>query len=76
MGEIWVTENQNYNFAGKKEECNTWHLRMFLRCIKVPLDPLKCQVLHPFFFPAKLYFFKMSQIINEENKGKWLGKDK
>ena len=31
-------------------------LRMFLRYIKVPLDPLKCQVAHPSFFPAKLLF--------------------
>jgi hypothetical protein len=49
-------ENQKYNFAGKKEECVTWHLRKFLRCIKVPLEPLKYQVTHPSFFPAKLYF--------------------
>ena len=56
--QIWNIENQKYNFPRKKEECVTWHLRKFLRCIKVPLDPLKCQVTHPSFFPAKLYFWK------------------
>jgi len=25
--QIWNTENQNYNFAGKKEECVTWHFK-------------------------------------------------
>ena len=58
MREIWVTENQKYNFSWKKEECVTWHLKNFTRLIKVPLDPLKCQVTRSSFFPAKLYFWK------------------
>jgi hypothetical protein len=28
-----------------------------------------------FLFSCKVVVFKMSQIIYEENKGKWLGKD-
>ena len=55
---IWNTENQNYNFPRKMEEYATWHLRKFLMCIKVPLDPLKCQVTHSSFFPGKFYFLK------------------
>jgi hypothetical protein len=51
-------ENQNYNFPGKKEECATWHLKKFLRCIKVPLDLLNARWhILPFFLQSCCFDF-------------------
>jgi hypothetical protein len=49
-------ENQKYTFAGKKEECGTWHLRGSRGTLIHLKNFLKCLVSHSSFFLGKLYF--------------------